>query len=106
MAVPEIDCATALQMLDAGAAWIDVRGPDAWHDAHISGTVHVPFAAATDIIPREWPDRSSTLVISCTSGSSSAYIVQHLQSLGYSDVHNLRGGIKAWIRDGRPVAHG
>lgn len=106
MDVPEVDCAEAVEMRTAGAAWIDVRELDEWRDARIADTLHIPLAAAVEGVPREWPDTSSPLVISCLSGGRSGQLVGHLRSLGYVDVHNLRGGITAWIGEGRPVEQG
>lgn len=104
--VPEVDCSEALAMRDAGAAWIDVREPDEWHDARIEGTGLLPLQRAAVELPTRYPDRSTPLVISCRSGVRSAYLVDYLRSLGYVDVHNLRGGIQAWVREGRACLTG
>lgn len=93
-------------MRDAGAAWIDVRELDEWNDAHIDGTEHIPLAAAVEDVPRRYPDKEATLVISCLSGGRSGRLVTHLRASGYLDVHNLHGGIKAWVGEGRPVITG
>lgn len=106
MDVPEVSCDEAASMHDAGATWIDVREPDEWREAHIEGTEHVPLAAAVDEVPRILPDRASTIVVSCLSGGRSGHLVAHLRAQGYLDVHNLRGGILAWMREDRPVVVG
>jgi len=103
MDVPEVNCEEAVAMRDAGAVWIDVREPDEWREAHIDGTQHTPLADAVLHVPREHPDKGATLVISCLSGGRSGQLVAHLRAQGYLDVHNLRGGIRAWVGEGRAI---
>jgi rhodanese-related sulfurtransferase len=106
MDVPEVNCDEAVSMREAGAHWIDVREHDEWADAHIDETVHLPLGEAFEGIAARYPDTSTPLVVSCLSGGRSGRVVSRLRSLGYTDVHNLRGGITAWIADGRPVVDG
>lgn len=103
MDVPEVDCAEAVAMRDAGAVWIDVREPDEWRAARIEGTEHVPLSDAVDEVPRRYPDKDTQLVLSCHAGPRSAQLTGYLRSLGYLDVHNLRGGIRAWASEGRAI---
>jgi rhodanese-related sulfurtransferase len=106
MDVPEVDCSEAVAMREAGAAWIDVREPDEWADAHIADTELLPLGDAFEGIASRYPDTATPLVVSCLSGGRSGRVVSRLRSLGYTDVHNLRGGIQAWIAEGRPVVTG
>ena len=93
-------------MREAGAAWIDVREPEEWAHAHIPDTELLPLRDAATQAPDRLASYDSQLVVSCLSGARSGQLVAHLRSLGYSDVHNLRGGIQAWISEGRPVITG
>ena len=106
MDVPEVDNAEAIAMREAGAAWIDVREPEEWAQARIDGMELVPMAVVADELPRRFPDRSTQIVVSCRSGVRSAHVVGYLRSLGYEDVHNHRGGILAWVAEGRAVTSG
>jgi rhodanese-related sulfurtransferase len=106
MQVPEVDGAEAITMRAAGATWIDVREQVEWDEWHIADTQLVPLATSVDWVVRNVPDPATTLVISCRSGARSGRLVAHLREQGYSDVHNLRGGIIAWQRDGHPVVSG
>lgn len=106
MDLPEVDCSEAVAMREAGAAWIDVREPDEWADAHIPDTELLPLAAAAEQLPSRFTRLDTPIVISCLSGARSGRLVAHMRALGYSDVHNLRGGIQAWVGDGRPVIVG
>jgi rhodanese-related sulfurtransferase len=106
MDVPEVDCSQATTMHGAGAAWIDVRETEEWDAAHIADTTHAPLADAIATITERWPDPSTPMVVSCLSGGRSGHAVAQLRARGYTDVHNLRGGIKAWVAEGRPVVEG
>lgn len=106
MDVPEVDCAEAVELRTRGAAWLDVREQDEWDDARIPDTTHVPLRGAIDHVVRELPERDAPIVVSCLSGGRSGQVVAYLRELGYVDVHNLRGGIRAWVQEGRPVIRG
>lgn len=47
------------------------------------------------------PDQSMILV--CADGQRSALATETLKSLGFLNVAHLRGGFRAWIRQGLPV---
>lgn len=77
--------------------------------------VHVPYAgeiSGTDLfIPYtriaaskgRLPARSARLAIYCRSGRMSAIAARTLARLGYRNVVELRGGMDAWRRAGRPL---
>ncbi|WP_082686512.1 rhodanese-like domain-containing protein [Mycobacterium sp. IS-3022] len=78
--------------------------------------VHVPFEgdiAGTDLsIPfdqirsqagRLPADRSTGLAIYCRTGPMSAIAAETLHDLGYVDIVELRGGMRAWQADGRQL---
>ncbi|MBC7459818.1 MAG: molybdopterin-synthase adenylyltransferase MoeB [Thermoleophilia bacterium] len=99
----EVTVEAAVERRNHGAKWIDVREPDEWAVAHIAGTVLRPLAGAVEAIVQEHPDRDTPLNISCASGGRSMRVVEVLQSIGYSDVMNVEGGIRAWQAAGRPT---
>jgi rhodanese-related sulfurtransferase len=51
-------------------------------------------------------DPSRRTILYCASGGRSALAVQALQSLGYTNVAHLDGGMKAWQASGREVVPG
>ena len=73
---------------------IDVREPDEYATAHISGATLIPLAQVTNRaaeIPRDIP-----VYVHCKLGGRSAKAVSSLQSLGFTNVTNVTGGITAW----------
>jgi len=82
----------------------------------VTVNVHVPFdgdIAGTDLaIPfdhiaaeagRLPADRGAGLAIYCRSGPMSAVAAEILRDLGYTNVVELRGGMRAWQASGRPL---
>ncbi|MGE0785189.1 MAG: Grx4 family monothiol glutaredoxin [Sandaracinaceae bacterium] len=41
-------------------------------------------------------DRAQTIVFYCHRGSRSQHAAQHALAMGFTDVHNMQGGIEAW----------
>ena len=50
-------------------------------------------------VPR--PDQR--ILVYCLLGSRSLLSAQTLQEMGYANVHNIQGGLKAWMEAGLPV---
>jgi rhodanese-related sulfurtransferase len=46
-------------------------------------------------------DRSTPVYLYCGDGRGSAQIAKILEDMGFSEVNNLKGGLKAWIQAGR-----
>lgn len=107
---PSVEVSTA-RLVDAGEFAAVIVEP-----ARMTVNVHVPFegdipgtdlsipfdqiAAQADRLPA---DRDSALAIYCRSGPMSAKAVEALVELGYTDVVELRGGMKAWQAAGRSL---
>ena len=74
---------------------LDVREEYEIEIASIGGT-NIPLS----IIPEKTDELSKfkdqKLVVMCRSGGRSAKVVQYLDSQGFQDVYNLKGGILAW----------
>jgi rhodanese-related sulfurtransferase len=73
---------------------IDIREPYEYDVSHIGGE-HIPMG---DIKSRIDDIRTDVpVVIHCRSGSRSAAVTHALtEQLGFDNVHNLEGGIRAW----------
>ena len=51
--------------------------------------------------------RDQPVVLICRTGNRTGVLARHLvESLGYSQVYNVRDGIMGWLREGRPVSRG
>lgn len=85
---------------------LDVREKDERDNAHIPDSKFLPRGLLEYKAADELPEKDSRIVIHCASGGRSVLSVQTLQEMGYTNVANLKGGIKAWREAGYPVEEG
>jgi rhodanese-related sulfurtransferase len=79
---------------------INVHVPD---EGSIPGTDRsIPFDEI-EVRQAELPDPSTPLAVYCRSGRMSAIAVETLAKLGFDDVVELQGGMKAWAGAGKPI---
>jgi sulfur-carrier protein adenylyltransferase/sulfurtransferase len=100
--IDEITPSDAAELLDGPGAplLVDVRERDEWDEGHLPGAVHIPRGSLESRIERAAPERSTPILVYCTSGARSAFAAKTLEELGYGDVRNLAGGIVEWKRGG------
>lgn len=71
--------------------------------------VHEPYQGElpnTDLIIEDWenienhldelPSKDSKILVYCRSGRMSSIVSEKLSSLGYENIYNFEGGMKAW----------
>lgn len=111
--VVDIDSDELLRLQAAGVPVIDVRTAGEWQETGVvPGSRLLTFfdergradAAAwlAKVTPLAGPQRPVILI--CRSGGRSQSVGQFLtQEAGYATVYNVKGGILAWNRVGRPL---
>ena len=86
----------------AGAATIvDVREISEYDTGHIPGAVLIPLGELPnrlDEVPTDVP-----VVMVCRSGNRSTQALQLLQKEGFTNVHNMVGGMNAWAAAGYEI---
>ncbi len=89
------------QLLDSGenVRLYDVRTPDEHRQAHIAEATLVDARVAAEI---EKLPKDALLIFHCHHGGRSQAAAEHFASRGFTNVHNLAGGIDAWSRDVDP----
>lgn len=82
---------------------IDVREPDEFTGelGHVPGAELVPLSAVAGAA-RSW-DREERMVIACRSGARSAKAAASLVALGFKNLMNLDGGMRAYVEAGLAV---
>ena len=74
------------------------------YEGDIAGTdLSIPFDQIIEQADRLPRDRGAAIAIYCRSGPMSATAAEALNTLGYTDVVELEGGMKAWQANGRPL---
>jgi hydroxyacylglutathione hydrolase len=92
-------------------AVLDVRTRREWRVKRLDGSVNVPLG---DLAERYGPIseiavgyagvlRRQTIVVHCDSGYRSSAAASILENEGFTDVHDLRGGLTAWEAAGLPI---
>lgn len=103
MTIPEIDVDELAARLEKGAVLFDVREPNEYTEAHVSGAVLVPLATVPDNVERFRVDGPVHVI--CRSGARSGKAVEFLREQGI-DAVNVAGGTLAWLETGRVHATG
>lgn len=85
---------------------IEVLAEESFRDFHIPGAVNVPGDQLRERIPEVVPNKDQTVVVYCASPSCTASdrAAALLVEMGYTDVHDYRGGKSHWKEGGLPVA--
>jgi len=79
---------------------LDVREPVESQVIALPGAVNIPFGMLSSRLS-ELP-RDGEIVVFCRTGTRSAFAVNYLQTEGFKNVRNLRGGTNAWVRQVNP----
>jgi rhodanese-related sulfurtransferase len=101
--VREVDVAQTLERMKAGARLVDVREDNEWERGHARGAVHMGRGVIERDIETAIPDHSAELILYCGGGYRSALAADSLQRMGYTNVHSLAGGWRAWKEAGAEV---
>jgi sulfur-carrier protein adenylyltransferase/sulfurtransferase len=102
--IDEVDPAEVNELIDEGAAVIDVRETDEVAAGHLPGAKHIPRGYLESRIEGVVPDRDAHVILYCASGNRSAYAARTLkEDLGYTNVSSMTGGITLWKDRGYEV---
>ena len=88
----------------AGPLLVDVRERSEFVEVRAPGAVLYPtssFLLRFEELPRDRP-----LHVICRTGGRSAAVTAFLLRNGWTDVHDVAGGMVAWLRAGLDVRHG
>lgn len=91
---PDINQGVAAYQKTPGAILLDVRTPGEYRDGHIPGSQNVPLQTI-DKAASVAENKDTMLYVYCQSGARSRQAASILQSMGYTNVHNI-GGIAAY----------
>lgn len=80
---------------------LDVRNPEEIEICRLDGSTVIPLPE----LPRRLAelDKNREIVVHCKSGRRSLKAIEILQEAGFRNLHNLTGGILAWITDVDPT---
>jgi len=87
----------------AGLILLDVRTPEEFNAGHLAGAVNLDFYAATFADDLAGLDRQAPYLLYCRTDNRSGQVRDMMRSLGFVEVHEIDGGINAWVEAGLPV---
>ena len=98
-----INAETAKKLIEErGIVVVDVREPVEWSQGHIPEAVHIPLGTLMSR-PRELLQQDGIIFV-CAEGIRSAVACEVAAAIGKTQLYNLEGGTKAWLKQGYPLA--
>jgi rhodanese-related sulfurtransferase len=106
--INEVSVAETLERLSSTdpPRLIDVREDHEWEAGHAASAQHLSKGIIERDIETQVPDKHTELILYCGGGYRSALAADALQHMGYTNVHSLSGGWKAWQESGAPTEEG
>jgi len=111
--VVDIDNAELAKLAASGVPVIDIRTRPEWEETGIVPGSHLLtfFDERGKADPGLWLERAQVVakpgdpvIVICRSGNRTKALSQYLsRQAGYKKVYNVRNGIQAWAKDGRPM---
>jgi len=86
---------------DADVFLLDVREQYEYDEAHIPGVTLIPMGEIPNRLSEIPTDQQ--VIVTCRSGNRSGQVTDFLREQGFTNVHNMAGGINAWSAAGFPV---
>lgn len=80
---------------------LDVREPYEYDEGHIPGVTLIPMGEIPNRLSEIPTDQQ--VIVTCRSGNRSGQVTDFLREQGFTNVHNMAGGINAWSAAGFPV---
>ena len=82
---------------------IDVRTSAEFGKGHIRGARNMPISTLKDKVDSLSQNKDTAILAYCNSGASSGSACRVLSRAGFSNVHNIAGGINAWLEAKLPT---
>lgn len=111
--VIDIDNAQLAKLSAAGVPVIDIRTKPEWEQTGIVPGSHLLtfFDERGNADPGAWLNKAQAIakpnepvIVICRTGNRTKALSQFLsQRVGYAKVYNVKHGITAWAKEGRPV---
>jgi rhodanese-related sulfurtransferase len=102
--VPNLSPAEAVTLINRSNAFVlDVRDEAEFASGHIADATHIPLADLAARLGELKKHQNKTILVNCQRGMRSAKACDILRHAEFTQVHNLQGGLTAWIEAKLPV---
>jgi len=85
---------------------IDLSEPDEYAAGHLPESRNIPVSRLDERESELDKFKDTPVILVCQTGARSPAIVKRLEKLGFTKVHSLDGGLKAWTAAGLPLKRG
>jgi len=79
-----------------GMTVLDTRTDKEYKQGHIPGAIHIELSEVGNKAKKLRKDKD--LVVYCQNGNRSIWAIKRLMGMGFTSLHNLKGGYSAWKR--------
>jgi rhodanese-related sulfurtransferase len=93
--IKEVSAAEAKELIAQGYVVLDIRDPDEFERGHLDNAIHVSRGRLESQISEVIPDKDTPILCHCAGGNRGALATDTLRIMGYRNVVNLDGGLKA-----------
>ncbi|WCL81049.1 rhodanese-like domain-containing protein [Saprospira sp. CCB-QB6] len=97
------DFKAALESAGPNLQLVDVRTPGEWAEGTLQNAQKINWNDAAFDQNIQALDKTQAVYVYCRSGARSSRAMARMQSLGFTEVYNLNGGIMAWQNAGYEV---
>ncbi len=100
----QIDPTAAIRLMNNDdAVVLDVREAADFNNGHINNAKNIPLSSLKSQLDSLVKDKNKPVLAYCRSGNVSGKASRILKSSGFSNVHNLAGGILSWQEANLPL---
>ncbi|MDQ6812379.1 MAG: rhodanese-like domain-containing protein [Bacteroidota bacterium] len=99
--VPKISVADAAAKKDH-AVFLDSRSKEEFDVSHIPNSVYIGYKDFDLSLVQSIP-KTKEVIVYCSVGKRSDEVTKKLMQAGFSNVHNLYGGIFEWFNEGHKI---
>lgn len=82
---------------------MDVRQNADFGKGHIKGAINQPLSTLKDKLEELSKHKNVAVIAYCASGASSSKACRLLSQAGFTNVHNVAGGLNAWLDAKLPI---
>ncbi len=84
---------------------VEVLSPEGYEKEHLPLAINIPMNRLEELAPKFLSDKNERMVVYCSSFTCTASTgaTRKLQSMGYTNVLDYKGGKKDWDSAGLPL---
>jgi rhodanese-related sulfurtransferase len=89
---------------DGNSVIIDVCEPAEFNKGHIPNAVNYPVKSLEGSNKNLMKLKNKTVILACATGSRSSKAAKILKTLGFENLHVLKGGMMSWNKENLPIS--